>query len=66
MEPAFRVLTYRDGQHIITETLATEHAAWARFESAVEMCRTRDDAHAHRVELYEGPDMLDGWSATTT
>jgi hypothetical protein len=62
-ELAFRVLTYRDGQHVITETLETEEAARTRFVSAIELCRTRRDAHAHRVELYEGADLLDAWPA---
>jgi hypothetical protein len=63
-EPAFRVLTIRDGQHVITEAIETEIAAWTRFTSAIDLCSTRDNAHAYRVELYQGQNLLDVWPAT--
>ncbi|ACL63234.1 hypothetical protein [Methylobacterium nodulans] len=60
--PSFRILTYRDGQDVITETVETPEAARIRFASAVDLCRTRDDAHAHRVELWQGAQLLDTWT----
>jgi hypothetical protein len=62
--PRFRVLTYRDDQEVISETVETEIAARTRFASAVDLCRTRDDAHAHRVELRDGSSLLDSWQQT--
>ncbi|GEP07626.1 hypothetical protein [Methylobacterium oxalidis] len=59
--PSFRVLTYRDGQEVISETVASEAAARIRFTSAVDLCRTRDGAHSHRVELWQGSSLLDDW-----
>jgi len=59
--PPFQILTYRDGQQIIVETVATEVAAQTRFASAVDLCRTRDDAHAHRVELRKSGQVLSAW-----
>lgn len=62
--PPFRVLTYREGQEIIAEDVETDVAARIRFVSAVDLCKTRDDAHSHRVELHAGPDLLDAWPST--
>ncbi len=59
--PPFRVLTFRDGQQVIAEDVETEVAARTRFASAVDLCETRDDAHAHHVELHAGSTMLDRW-----
>lgn len=59
--PSFRVLTYRDGQEVISETVASEVAARTRFASAVDLCRTRDGAHSHRVEFWQGSGLLDKW-----
>jgi hypothetical protein len=59
--PPFRVLTFRDGQQVIAEDVETEVAARTRFASAVDLCKTRDDAHAHHVELHAGSTMLDRW-----
>ena len=58
----FRVLTYRDGHQVICESVETDLAARTRFASAVDLCSTRDDAHAHRVELWQGQGLLDVWS----
>jgi len=60
-EPSYRVLTYRDGQPVIAEDVESEVAARVRFTSAVDLCRTRDDAHGHRVELWQGSSLLDAW-----
>lgn len=59
--PPFRVLTYRDGHEVIAEDVETEIAARTRFASAIDLCKTRDDAHSHRVELCAGADVLDTW-----
>ncbi|MDN3571892.1 hypothetical protein [Methylobacterium longum] len=61
--PPFRVLTFRDGQQVIAEDVETEVAARVRFASAVDLCKTRDDAHDHHVELHAGPKVLDRWSS---
>lgn len=61
--PPFRVLTFRDGREVIAETVETPEAARMRFKSAVDLCRTRDDAHAHRVELWRGEQLLETWTA---
>jgi hypothetical protein len=60
---SFRVLTFRDGQQVIAEDVATEVAARTRFASAVDLCKTRHDAHAHHVELHAGSAVLDRWPA---
>jgi hypothetical protein len=59
--PPYRVSTFRDGQQVISEDVETEVAAKVRFASAVDLCRSRDDAHSHRVELRSGDDVLDTW-----
>ncbi|GEP03691.1 hypothetical protein MOX02_17290 [Methylobacterium oxalidis] len=56
--PPYQVTTDRDGEPVIVGTVATELAARARFESAVELCKTRDDAHSHRVVPQHGPGQL--------
>ena len=60
---AFRVLTFRDGQQVICESVETEVAARTRFASAIDLCRTRDDDHAHRVELWQEHSLLKAWPA---
>ncbi|GJE48702.1 hypothetical protein GOFOIKOB_1734 [Methylobacterium tardum] len=62
-QPPFRVLTFRDGQQVIAEDVETEVAARTRFASAVDLCKTRDDAHGHHVELHAGSEVLDRWSS---
>lgn len=59
--PPFRGLTFRDGQQIIAEDVETEVAARTRFASAVDLCKTRDDAHGHQVELHAETEVLDRW-----
>jgi len=59
--PPFVVLTYRDGHVVVEEDAATEVAARLRFASAVDLCETRDDAHAHRVELRSDKAVIDTW-----
>lgn len=60
-DPSFRILTYRDGQCVITEPVESDVAARTRFTSAVDLCRTRDNAHSHSVELWDGQALLDVW-----
>ncbi|MCJ2018337.1 hypothetical protein MKK84_13005 [Methylobacterium sp. E-065] len=62
--PPFRVLTFRDNQEVISEDLETEIAAQTRFASAIDLCKTRDDAHSHRVELRAGGDVVATWPTT--
>lgn len=64
--PLFRVLTFRDGQQVIVEHVETEVAARTRFASAVDLCKTRGDAHAHHVELHAESGMLARWPSTST
>jgi hypothetical protein len=59
--PTFRVLTFRDGQQVIVEDVETEVAAWTRFTSAIDLCKTRDDSHAHHVELHDKSGMVERW-----
>lgn len=61
-KPRFRIRTFRAGQVVISESVETEIAARTRFASAVDLCRTRDDAHDHRVELHSGTELLEAWS----
>ncbi|AWN37208.1 hypothetical protein [Methylobacterium radiodurans] len=56
---SFRVLTYRDGRQVICESVETEVAARTRFASAIDLCRARDDDHAHRVELWPEHSLLE-------
>ncbi len=58
---SYRVLTYRDGQQVICESVETEVAARTRFASAIDLCRTRDDDHPHRVELWQEHSLLEAW-----
>lgn len=62
--PPFRVLTFRDNQEVISEDVETEIAAQTRFASAIDLCKTRDDAHSHRVELCAGGDVVATWPTT--
>jgi hypothetical protein len=57
----FRILTFRDGQRVIAEDVETEVAAWTRFTSAIDLCKTRDDGHVHRVELHDKSGTVDKW-----
>lgn len=59
--PPFGVFTFRDGHVVVEEDAETEVAARIRFASAIDMCKTRNDAHAHRVELRSGEDVVDMW-----
>lgn len=59
--PPFRVTTFRDDRAVISEDVETEVAAQTRFASAIDLCRTRDDAHSHRVELRGGDDVIAVW-----
>ena len=64
--PPFRVLTFRDGQQVIAEDVTTEVAARTRFASAIDLCKTRDDSHAHRVELHDKLGIVDRWQSTNS
>ncbi len=59
--PPFCVFTFRDGHVVVEEDAETEVAARIRFASAIDLCKTRDDAHVHRVELRSGGDVVDIW-----
>ena len=59
--PPFRVITFRDGQEVISEDVETEVAARTRFASAIDLCQSRDAAHSHRVELHSGGEMIETW-----
>ena len=59
--PTFRVVTFRDDQEVISEDVETEVAAQTRFASAIDLCKTRDDAHSHRVELRAGGEVVAAW-----
>lgn len=59
--PPFRVVTFRDSQEVLSEDVETEVAARTRFASAVDLCKTRDNAHSHRVELRAGGDVVAAW-----
>lgn len=61
-KPRFCIRTFRAGQVVISESVETEIAARTRFASAVDLCRSRDDAHHHRVELHWGTGLLETWS----
>ena len=63
--PPFCVFTYRDGQQVLAEDVETDIAARTRFASAIDLCRARNDGHAHRVELRAGPDLLDSWRSSS-
>ena len=45
----FRVLTYRDAQQVISESVETAVAARTRFASAIDLCRTRRLIGPHTV-----------------
>ncbi|WP_018261682.1 hypothetical protein [Methylobacterium sp. WSM2598] len=45
--------------------MQTPEAAQIRFASAVDLCRTRDDVPAHRVELWQGQELLEVWRDET-
>jgi hypothetical protein len=64
--PPYRVLTFRDGQQVIAEDVETEVAARTRFASAVDLCKTRDDAHTHHVELHAESEILQRWPSPDT
>ncbi|MGU3668819.1 hypothetical protein ACLBX9_31955 [Methylobacterium sp. A49B] len=62
--PPFRVMTFRDDQEVISEDVETELAARTRFASAIDLCKARDDAHSHRVELRADGDVVATWPAS--
>lgn len=57
----FRVLVFRNGQGIVTETFERLEAARIRFACAIDLCRARHDMHSHRVELWLGHGLLNAW-----
>ena len=59
--PPYRVITFRDAQEVIAEDVETEVAARTRFASAIDLCKTRDGAHGHRVELQSGGRTIATW-----
>jgi bacterioferritin (cytochrome b1) len=59
--PPFRVIIFRDNREVISEDVETEVAARTRFASAIDLCKTRDDAHSHRVELRTDGDIVATW-----
>jgi len=59
--PPFRVITSRDGHEVISEDVETEIAARTRFASAIDLCKTRDDAHFHRVTLQSAGATIAVW-----
>ncbi|SFM37739.1 hypothetical protein [Methylobacterium pseudosasicola] len=59
--PPFRVVTFRDDQEVFSEDVETAVAARTRFASAIDLCRSRDAAHAHRVELRSGGETIETW-----
>jgi bacterioferritin (cytochrome b1) len=59
--PPFRVITSRDGHEVISEDVETEIAARTRFASAIDLCKTRDDAHSHRVTLQSAGATIAVW-----
>ena len=63
--PSFRVLTFRDGQQVIAEDVETEIAARTRFASAIDLCKTRDDNHDHRVELHDKTGVVEKWPSAS-
>jgi len=64
--PPFRVTTFRDGHEVISEDVETEIAARTRFASAIDLCKTRDDAHSHRVTLQSGGATIAVWPESGT
>ncbi|WP_244019058.1 hypothetical protein [Methylobacterium sp. J-048] len=64
--PPFRVITFRDEQEVISEDVETEIAARTRFASAIDLCTSRDEAHAHRVELQSGGETVATWPQART
>ena len=59
--PPFVVFTFREGHLVVEEDAETEVAARMRFASAIDLCKTRGDPQAHRVELRSGDDVIDTW-----
>lgn len=59
--PPFVVRTFRDGHVVVEEDAETEVAARIRFASAIDLGGSRNDAHAHSVELRSGEDVIDAW-----
>lgn len=62
--PPFQVVTFRDDQEVISEDVESQVAAQTRFASAVDLCKTRDGAHSHRVELRADGDVVARWPAS--
>lgn len=59
--PPFVAFTFREGHLVVEEDAETEVAARMRFASSIDLCETRDDPDAHRVELRAGADIIDTW-----
>jgi hypothetical protein len=58
-EPRFKVLIWERGRHLTTHTAGDASRARRLFEAAVR--RYQGSPINHRVELYDGPDLVDQW-----
>jgi hypothetical protein len=60
-EPRFRILVWENGKHVTTSTDGDANCARRLFVSAVD--RSRGSMVNRRVELYDGPDLIEQWSS---
>jgi len=60
--PRYRILIWKDGLH--TGTLAMDGSPTPKFLRVVAECtHTAFNGGAYRVELFDGPDLIDQWAS---
>ena len=60
-EPRFSILIWENGKHV--GTLRNDNASRARSHFGGAVARYRVSPVQHRVELYDGPDVIEQWSS---
>ncbi len=58
-EPQFAILIWEDGRHVGSHSASDGLSARRCFAEVV--ARSKASPLARRVELYDGPDLIDSW-----
>lgn len=60
-EPRFNIIIWKNDKQVGTLRDHGASQAWSSFGGAV--ARYRGSADSHRVELYDGPDLIEAWTS---
>ena len=60
-EPRFRILIWENGKHV--GTLRDDNASRANSHFGGAVARYKKSPVSHRIELHDGPDLIEIWSS---